>query len=94
MTTDLLSVASDIVDFALKAGATSADAMAISSRSEEVALRQGVIENVERAESQDVGLRVFVEQSAGLISGSVLDREGLQKLVERAAGPIRRARRE
>jgi PmbA protein len=91
MTTDLLSVASEIVDLALKAGATSADAMAISSRSEEVALRQGVIENVERAESQDVGLRAFVGQSAGLVSGSVLNREGLQRLVERAIAMARLA---
>jgi PmbA protein len=84
MTTDLLSVASDIVNLALKSGATSADAMAISSKSEEVTLRHGTIENVERSESQDVGLRVFVGQSAGLISGSVLSREGLQRLVDRA----------
>ncbi len=84
MTTDLLSVASDIVNLALKSGATSADAMAISSKSEEVTLRHGIIENVERSESQDVGLRVFVGQSAGLISGSVLSRDGLQRLVDRA----------
>lgn len=91
MTTDLLSVASDIVDLALKSGATSADAIAVSSRSEEVELRHGVIENVERSESQDVGLRVFVGQSAGLISGSVLARDGLQRLVERAIAMARLA---
>jgi len=84
MTTDLLSVASDIVNLALKSGATAADAVAISSKSEEVTLRHGTIENVERSESQDVGLRVFVGQSAGLISGSVLSPDGLQRLVDRA----------
>jgi PmbA protein len=91
MTIDLLSVASDIVDLSLKSGATSADAMAISSKSEEVTLRHGIIENVERSESQDVGLRVFVGQSAGLISGSVLSREGLQRLVDRAIAMARLA---
>ncbi len=84
MTTDLLSVANDLVQMALKAGATSADAMAISSLSQGVSLRHGVIEEFEQSESQDIGLRVFVGQSAALISGSVLTKDGLQRLVERS----------
>ena len=84
MTTDLLSVASDVVALAMKAGATAADAMAISSEDQQVTLREGIIEEMERSESQDVGLRVFVGQSAGLITGSVLNRDGLNRLVERA----------
>ncbi len=84
MTHDLLSITSDVVAMALKAGATSADALAISSRSQDVSLRHGVIEEFEQSESQDVGLRVFVGQSAALIGGSVLTREGLQRLVDRA----------
>jgi PmbA protein len=84
MTTDLLSVAHDLVQMALKAGASSADAMAISSHSQGVSLRHGVIEEFERSESQDVGLRLFTGQSAALISGSVLTQDGLQRLVDRA----------
>jgi PmbA protein len=84
MTHDLLSITSDVVAMALKAGATSADALAISSRSQDVSLRHGVIEELEQSESQDVGLRVFVGQSAALIGGSVLTKDGLQRLVERA----------
>ncbi len=84
MTIDLLTVANDLVQMALKAGATSADAMAISSLSQGVSLRHGVIEEFEQSESQDVGLRVFVGQSAALISGSVLTKDGLQRLVERS----------
>jgi PmbA protein len=84
MTHDLLSITSDVVDMALKAGATSADAMAVSSRSQDITLRHGVIEELEQSESQDVGLRVFVGQSAALIGGSVLTRDGLQRLVDRA----------
>lgn len=91
MTINLLSVASEIVDLALRAGATSADAITISSRSEEVTLRQGAIENIERSESQDIGLRVFVGQSAGLVGGSVLSRDGLQRLVDRAIAMARLA---
>ncbi len=84
MTLDLLTVTADVVAMALKAGATSADAIAISSRSQDVGLRHGVIEEFEQSESQDVGLRVFVGQSAALIGGSVLTRDGLQRLVDRA----------
>jgi PmbA protein len=84
MTTDLLSVASDLVEMALKAGATSADAMAVSARNQGVSLRHGVIEEFEQSEAQDVGLRLFIGQSAALIAGSVLTPESLQRLVERA----------
>jgi PmbA protein len=84
MKTDLLSVAADLVKMAVKAGATSADAMAISSRAQDVSLRHGVIEELEQSESQDVGLRVFVGQSAAMIGGSVLTRDSLQRLVDRA----------
>jgi PmbA protein len=84
MTLDLLSIASDVVAMARKAGATSADAIAVSSRNHDVSLRHGVIERFEQSESQDLGLRVFVGQSSAIIAGSVLTPEGLQRLVERA----------
>jgi PmbA protein len=84
MTHDLLSITSDVVKMALAAGATSADAIAISSQSQDVTLRHGVIEQFEQSESQDVGLRVFIGQSAALIGGSVLTRDGLLRLVDRA----------
>ena len=84
MTTDLLSIADDVVKLALKAGATAADALAISAADKGVSLRHGVIEEFEQAESQDLGLRVFVGQSAAMISGSVLTRDALQRLVDRA----------
>jgi PmbA protein len=80
MTHDLLSITSDVVDMALKAGATSADALAISSRSQDVSLRHGVIEELEQSESQDVGLRVFVGQSAALIGGSILTRNSPHRI--------------
>jgi PmbA protein len=84
MSIDLMSVAADAVDLAKKAGATAADALAISAMDHSVSLRHGIIEELEQSESQDVGLRVFVGQSSGLISGSVLNREGLQRMVDRA----------
>lgn len=84
MSIDLVDVAANAVDMAMKAGATAADAMAVSASDQSVSLRHGVIEELEQSESQDVGLRVFVGQSSGLISGSVLTRDGLRRMVERA----------
>ncbi len=84
MSIDLMTVAADAVEMAKMAGATAADAMAISAVDQSVSLRHGVIEELEQSESQDVGLRVFVGQSSGLISGSVLTRDGLQRMVDRA----------
>ncbi len=84
MTIDLLSIASDAVSLARKAGATAADAIAVSSRNQDVSLRHGVIERLEQSESQDLGVRVFVGQSSAIIAGSVLTKEGLQRLVDRA----------
>ena len=84
MTVDLLSVAADAVSMAKRAGASAADALAVSSSSHDVSLRHGVIERFEQSESQDVGLRVFVGQASAVIAGSVLTGDGLQRLVERA----------
>jgi PmbA protein len=84
MTVDLLSFANDAVKMAIKAGATSADAIVISSKSKDVTLRHGTIEELEQSESQDIGLRLFIGQSAALIGGSVLTPDGLQRLVNRA----------
>jgi PmbA protein len=84
MSIDLMSVAADAVEMAKKAGATAADAMAISAVDHSVSLRHGAIEELEQSESHDVGLRVFVGQCSGLIAGSVLTREGLQRMVDRA----------
>jgi PmbA protein len=84
MAVDLMNVAAEAVELAKKAGASAADAIAISSSDQSVTLRHGAIEELERSESQDVGLRVFVGQASGLISGSVLTRDGLHRLVDRA----------
>jgi PmbA protein len=84
MSHDLLSIANDLVKMALKAGASAADALAISSRDQSVSLRHGVIEEMEQSESQDIGLRVFVGQSAAMIGGSVLTKDALERLVDRA----------
>jgi PmbA protein len=83
MKDELLNIAEDVMKRALKLGATSADAMAVSRSDTEVSIRQGVVEELIQAEAKEVGLRVFAGQSSAMIAGSVLTSEALQRLAER-----------
>ena len=55
-----LDLLDDLITRARKAGADAADAVAITSTSLSHAQRLGETEHLERSESQDLGLRVFV----------------------------------
>jgi PmbA protein len=85
----------DIIEMALKAakqaGADAADAVLIEERSLEVAVREGAIENVERSEGEDLGLRVFVGTSQAIVSMSKLDRETIAQAATRAVDMARAA---
>ena len=59
-TPDLLDRLASLVDQATRAGADAADAVVARSRGLEVAYRMGDRESLERAESLNLGLRVFV----------------------------------
>ena len=50
----------DLVAAALKAGADAAEAVTAERRSLSITVRMGELEEVEREESRDLGLRVFV----------------------------------
>lgn len=84
MTKDLLTIASDIVSMACKHGASAADAVAIEGGSTDISIENGKVEKLERSESSDIGLRVFVGDSSASISGSVFTPQALQTMVERA----------
>src|SRR5688572_1591056 len=85
----------DIVDSALKAarqaGAESADAVFVEDRSLEVSVREGAVENVERSEGQDLGLRVFIGKSQAIVSMSKLDRDTITQAASRAVAMARAA---
>ena len=61
----------DLVGAALKAGADGAEAVFASRRALSVTVRMGDLEEVEREESRDLGLRVFVGRRQAAVSGSV-----------------------
>ncbi|MFN3857127.1 MAG: TldD/PmbA family protein [Caulobacter sp.] len=81
----------DVVGEALKAGADAAEAAYAERQSLSVSVRMGDLEEVEREEARDLGLRVFVGDRAATVSGSDLSTEGRRKLIERVVAMARLA---
>lgn len=86
--TDLLE---DVVSAALKAGADAAEAVVSERRSLSVSVRLGDLEEVEREESRDLGLRVFIGQKQATVSASDISAATRARLVERAVAMARLA---
>jgi PmbA protein len=81
----------DVVAAALKAGADAAEAVGAERRSLSIGVRNGALEEVEREESRDLGLRVFIGQRQATVSGSDISAEARAKLVARAVAMARLA---
>lgn len=79
----------DLLTRARRAGADTADALVLESRSLSISQRLGKTEKLERSESQDVGLRVFVGQRSAIVSGSDRTPDAVTALVERAVAMAR-----
>ena len=73
----------DLVGAALKAGADAAEAVAAERQSLSVNVRLGDLEEVEREEARDLGIRVFIGRQQASVSGSDFSAEARAKLVER-----------
>ncbi|MDB5450564.1 MAG: putative Zn-dependent protease [Phenylobacterium sp.] len=81
----------DVVAAALKAGADAAEAVGAERRALSIGVRLGDLEEVEREESRDLGLRVFVGRRQASVSGSDISPEARTKLVERVVAMARLA---
>jgi len=73
----------DVVAAALKAGADAAEAVSAERRALSITVRLGDLEEVEREEARDLGLRVFVGRRQASVSGSDISADARAKLVER-----------
>jgi PmbA protein len=80
----LTKLAERLLDAARKAGADQADAVAMRSVSQSVEVRDGAVEESERAEGNDMGLRVLVGQRQAVVSTNDLNPDGVAALAERA----------
>ena len=78
----------DTLDHLLRAaraaGADAADALFVNGASLSVQRRLGKVEQVERAEGQDIGLRVFVGRRSAIVSTTDPTPSGFAALAERA----------
>ena len=80
-----------LIDQARRAGADAADAVYVGDRSTSVGVRMGALEDVSRAEGQEIGLRLFVGRQSAAVASSDLSRDSLAALVERAVAMAREA---
>ncbi|WP_380872841.1 modulator protein [Sphingomonas sp. DBB INV C78] len=80
-----------LVAAARKAGADAADGLYVCDASTQVSVRLGKLEDVERSEGEDIGLRVFVGSRSASVSSSDLSADALAALVERAVAMAREA---
>jgi PmbA protein len=89
--TALTKLAERLVGAARRAGADSADAVAVRSVSLSVEVRDGHVEDSERAEGDDVGLRVLVGRRQAVVSTNDIRADGADALAERAVAMARAA---
>lgn len=81
---DTLDLLDDLVKRALKAGADAADAVDVKSIALSHAQRLGEVEKVERSETRDLGLRVFIGRKQAVASSTDPGEGALSELVDRA----------
>lgn len=81
----------DLVARARRAGADAAEAVFAERSALSVGVRLGALEEVEREESRDLGLRVFIGRRQAVVSASDLSAATRDRLVERAVAMARLA---
>ena len=89
--TALLDRAERLVEAARKAGADAADAVAVRSMSLGIEVRDGAVEESERAEGDDLGLRVLVGQRQAVVSTNDMTVDNIATLAGRAVAMARAA---
>jgi PmbA protein len=85
----LTDLAEQLVSAAKRAGADAADAIAVRSVSLSVEVREGNVEDSERAEGDDVGLRVLCGRRQAVVSTNDISHDGVATLAERAVAMAR-----
>lgn len=85
----LSDLAQRLVEAARRAGADAADAVAVRGVSQGVEVRDGRVEESERSEGDDVGLRVLVGRKQAVVSTNDVSTDGVARLAERAVAMAR-----
>ncbi len=87
----LTVLAERLVKAARGAGADAADAVAMRSVSQSVEVRDGAVEESQRSEGNDMGLRVLVGRRQAVVSTNDVKGESVDALAERAVAMARAA---
>ena len=88
---DLPKLTAALLAEARKAGADAADALAVTGNSQGIDIRQGALEQAERSEGVEVGLRVLIGTRQACVSASDISPATLARLAERAVAMAREA---
>jgi PmbA protein len=91
MTGHLENLSAQLLDAAKRAGADNADALAVSGRSLSIEVLNGKLEQAERAEGIDIGLRVLVGKRQACVSSSDIRADTIAQMAERAVAMAREA---
>lgn len=88
---DLPRLAERLLDAAQKAGAESVDALVIDGTSISIDVREGTLEQAERSEGIDIGLRVLIGGRQASVSASDTSADTIARMAERAVAMAREA---
>lgn len=91
MTDTLDDLTHRLLQRAREAGADAADVLAVRGNSISIDVRNGTLEQAERSEATDIGLRVFVGQRFANVSSSDVRADSLAIMAERAVAMAREA---
>ena len=91
MAKDLEALTGRLLRAAKAAGADAADAIAVAGDSLSIEVRNGALEQAERAEAVDLGLRVLIGHRQACVSSSDIRDDTIQAMAERAVAMAREA---
>ncbi|MCK0150212.1 TldD/PmbA family protein [Marivita sp. S6314] len=91
MTDTLEQLSQSLLHHAKRAGADAADVLAVRGDAISIDVRNGALEQAERSESTDIGLRVFVGQRVANVSSSDVRPESLAMMAERVVAMAKEA---
>lgn len=91
MSHSLPDLSQALLQAATRAGADSADVLARQGTSVSIDVRGGTLEQAERSEGFEIGLRVLIGKRQACVSGSDARGEGLAMMAERAVAMAREA---
>jgi PmbA protein len=91
MTADLERLTAHLLDAARKAGADSADALAVDGTSLSIDVLKGRLEHAERSEGIEVGLRVLMGRRQACVASSDVSDAAIARMAEQAVAMAREA---